>query len=630
MADTADLDYVHVVQRLGATVGDTPDDVDSDPDFVPVTEGTITIVPTLPEAKVMVNGASVSVMNAPIVCTVDAQGYLSYQGTRGVWIVDLGSSKVTPPVPRDKAAYTVTYSGLKFGTQVFKKTPVSINPDATALAGGDFNLTDATSLPLPSGVTIAYIQGIADQAVAAAQSITDQKGVPGGIAALSADGDVLDASGDVVTGGLGDAGIAPLVTDPASATGAALASTFAVPALTRPPRYRKRPALTMVTTFQAGANPFVSNTGTWTADTTDYALGTQSIKVAGPGFPSYLGRGLPAVDLTNKNLAMLVKVDQPTNIYQIQLFVGTANLANYKTTVAGSGGGPANTTIEPGVWTWIYFPASDVAGGTGTVDMTAITDWEVRVAGTPSSGGAYTFWVNAIATFPRQVTYPNGVVSIAFDDNYTNALDNGLPVLDKYGWGATAFTIVEAVTTSTAGFITHERLQQLEDVHGWEVAGHAYTFAAHGAGFTTLTQPALEDELGNLRQWLKDNQHKGADLFAYPLGDDNQNVVQTVGNYFTLARQIVRTPLQTLTLDAPLRIRSYSVSSSDTLAVLQAAVDRAYAAGSWLVFTFHHLVTGTPAAGTEWNAANFTSLMAYIAGKGMPVLPVGAVLDTTR
>lgn len=186
MADIADLDYVHVIQRLGATVGDTPDDVDSDPDFVPVTEGTITIVPTTPETKVMVNGAPVSVVHAPIVCTVDAQGYLSYGGTRGVWIVDLGSDKVVPPVPRDEAAYTVTYSGLKFGTQTFKKASVNINPDSVALAGADFNLTEATSLPLPAGVTLEYIQSIADEAVAAKNELLSQKGQPGGLATLDA------------------------------------------------------------------------------------------------------------------------------------------------------------------------------------------------------------------------------------------------------------------------------------------------------------------------------------------------------------------------------------------------------------------------------------------------------------
>lgn len=203
MTDTADLDYVHIVHRLGATVGDTPDDLDSNPDFVPVTEGTITIVPTSPESKILVNGMSVSACDAPIICTVDSQGYLSYNGTRGVWIVDLGSAKVIPPVPRDKAAYTITYSGLKFGTQTFKKVPVSINPDSVALAGADFNLTDATSLPLPAGVTLAYVQSIADEAIAARDALLAQKGEPGGIAALDADGNVLDGSGNPVTGGGG-------------------------------------------------------------------------------------------------------------------------------------------------------------------------------------------------------------------------------------------------------------------------------------------------------------------------------------------------------------------------------------------------------------------------------------------
>ncbi|HLN75978.1 MAG TPA: hypothetical protein VK204_02960, partial [Nocardioidaceae bacterium] len=165
---------------------------------------------------------------------------------------------------------------------------------------------------------------------------------------------------------------------------------------------------------------------------------------------------------------------------------------------------------------------------------------------------------------------------------------------------------------------------------GWEVAGHAFTFAAHNAGFSTLSAAQLDDELSNLRQWLKANGHKGADLFAYPLGDDNAAVVQSVGQFFSFARQIVRVPLQSLTLDQPLRVRSYSVSSSDSLATLKAVVDRAKASRTWLIFTFHHIVTGTPSAGTEWAAADFTSLVDYIAGLGMPVKTVGEVLDVSR
>ena len=186
----SDLDYIHVVQRLAATVGDTEIDEDDYPDITPVTEGTITIVPTLTNARAQIDGEWQALYNAPIVCDVDTEGYLTYNGKRGVWLVDLGSAKVTPAVPRDKAAYTITYTNMKFGGSSFKVAPVSINPDPD---DGDCDLTTAALLPLPSGMTLDQIQAIAADAIAARQAAQDavaavQKDQPGGIAGLDANG----------------------------------------------------------------------------------------------------------------------------------------------------------------------------------------------------------------------------------------------------------------------------------------------------------------------------------------------------------------------------------------------------------------------------------------------------------
>jgi hypothetical protein len=98
--------------------------------------------------------------------------------------------------------------------------------------------------------------------------------------------------------------------------------------------------------------------------------------------------------------------------------------------------------------------------------------------------------------------------------------------------------------------------------------------AAHNAGFTTLSAADLETEVRSLRDWLRRGAYKGADLFAYPLGDENAAVRGSVGQYFTLARQIVRRPHLPAHLDQPLRVRSHSVSSSDSLSTIQGVVDK--------------------------------------------------------
>ncbi|AYJ48108.1 hypothetical protein [Rhodococcus sp. P1Y] len=55
-------------------------------------------------------------------------------------------------------------------------------------------------------------------------------------------------------------------------------------------------------------------------------------------------------------------------------------------------------------------------------------------------------------------------------------------------------------------------------------------------------------------------------------------------------------------------------------------VDKAYAAGLVVIFTFHDIVAsgGTSYA---WTVANFNALVDYIAAKGdVPVLPMGEAL----
>lgn len=396
------------------------------------------------------------------------------------------------------------------------------------------------------------------------------------------------------------------------------------------PRYRAQPQLTMFETFQA-TNGWSANVGTWTGDTTNMALGSRCITTTtnGAGLANtYRKLAQPPQNLTSKNFAMLVKVDQPTRLGSFSLYVGTGNLTAFDVLTAGNGGAAANAIVQPNVWTWIYFSWADRTSGSGTPDRTAITDWQIRVV--DNSTGAVTFSLNAIGTWNKPSLYPNGVVTITFDDCWDSQASLAAPTLDLYGYGANAMVIVQALGDTATGKFSQATLDSLQSYHRWEVGGHAYTYAAHNAGFSTLGSSALDDELLNLRDWLRRNGYRGHDLFAYPLGDDNQAVNDNVGRYFTFARQIVRVPSLPMPVDQPMRLRSYSVSSSDSLATVQGKVDAAYNNGTWLVLTFHKLVAGTPSAGTEWPNADFTSLVAYINGKGMPVMTLGAVLDSIR
>jgi hypothetical protein len=396
-----------------------------------------------------------------------------------------------------------------------------------------------------------------------------------------------------------------------------------------PRPYRGSTQLTMFETFQA-TNGWSANVGSWTADTTNMALGSRCITTTTTVdniAHTYRKTGAAAQNLSNQNFAVLIKVDLPARIETLNLYVGSGGFAAFQVLTICFGGSSAVASIQPNVWTWVYFSWADLGSQVGSLDRTVVTDWQVRA--NDNLSGPIVFSINAIATFTRPSLYPNGVVSITFDDCWASQATLAAPALDLFGYGANAMVIVEALTSDATKF-TQPTLDTLQAYHRWEIGGHAYTFAAHNAGFSTLPQGALDVELRALQDWLKHYGYRGYDLFAYPLGDDNPAVNASVGNYFTLARQIVRVPSLPLPVDQPMRLRSYSVTNTDSLASVEAKVDAAFTAGCWLVLTFHKLVTVTPTAGTEWPSTDFTSLITYINGKGMPVLTLGSVLDSIR
>lgn len=411
--------------------------------------------------------------------------------------------------------------------------------------------------------------------------------------------------------------------NPASPARVSLSATYATPRFARPQPTRNQPQITVNTTFQTG-HGYTANSGTWTADTGVFALGTQSIKTTATTTSSTFRKlAQPALDLTSRDFAALIKVDDPTLLSQIHLYLGKSSLASYEPVQAALGGISANSTIMPNTWTWVYFSWGDVGNPVGTPDRTAITDWQIRVLG--NSTTPVTVWFNAIGSYPRRQAFPKGCVSFACDDGRLTQYTRMAPTLDKYGYGATAYVIVEAL--GTAAKMTYDQVKELEKFHRWEIGGHAYTSNAHNNGMTSLSLPDLDVEIRKLRDWLQQGNHKGADLFAYPLGFDNPDVVEVVSRYFVNARQIVRAPFQNADLDQPYRMRSNSMSSSDPLSVAKVWVDKAAANGTWLTITMHDIVDGAPAAGTEWPTADWNALVDYVAASGVEVMPVGAALD---
>lgn len=166
MAVTPDVDYVTIAAVLGAMVGDATDS-DSNPDWSTATAGTVTFTPTVSRVDVTDTSATknktVAMVPFPIVCTIDSQGRLTYNGDQSVTVLDLGSDKVNPSVPRGKAAYNVTFKSVKMDDATVNIDAFGINPSAADDIDGDgiIDLWDIAPLPTGSGgAAIARGQGV--------------------------------------------------------------------------------------------------------------------------------------------------------------------------------------------------------------------------------------------------------------------------------------------------------------------------------------------------------------------------------------------------------------------------------------------------------------------------------------
>jgi len=409
-----------------------------------------------------------------------------------------------------------------------------------------------------------------------------------------------------------------------------LSATYATVGALRPTaRAVGAPTTTMISALQSGHGWTADGTGTSNLnDTSDYVLGSQAASGTSDGGGSNYQRlskyGL-AVDMTGKQFKLWVK-EGTGSIKDILVYARSG--ASWTHFYMWSIRTTASTApyLRDG-WRLVTLNFGDAAV-TGTPDRAAIEG--VRVAWRDNGGASTaTVHVNGLASFAEPATaFPNGVVSLTFDDGYSSIFTEARKKMDTYGFPGTHYTIRDLIGTS--GYMTTAQLAQLQDLHGWEIGSHADTNAAHTDRFTGLTTAELEVELRDLKAWMTGEGFRAADQLAYPGGEFNEAVTQAMTAYYASGRT---TSGKGLTLETvppadPYRLRAFNVIDTDTTGTIQALVDKAYTNKQWLILVFHKILT-TSATSIEYSIANFGTVVDYLNTKGIPVRTVGEVLRAT-
>ena len=116
---------------------------------------------------------------------------------------------------------------------------------------------------------------------------------------------------------------------------------------------------------------------------------------------------------------------------------------------------------------------------------------------------------------------PERPVILSFDDGWENQFQYGVPLLQKYGFGATFYVVSSYIDHQN--FMTTDQLRAMMAA-GMTIGGHSRTHPS----LPSLGTARLKDEVAGSKAWLEDHFGVAFDTFAYPFGAYSSAVTAAV------------------------------------------------------------------------------------------------------
>lgn len=393
--------------------------------------------------------------------------------------------------------------------------------------------------------------------------------------------------------------------------------------------------------FGAADANIVSIGGTTTLhDTTDFAIGTECLKTVTPasgsvpcGFAVFSGTTLP--DMTGNDIILWIKIQGMANTIDFKFWIGTSGLSNayiWSLNEASTG----FPYVRDGDWYKITLPLGTATVSGSTPDLTALNSWQLKVYDNGSA--PITLKLGGIGYVKRQTKYPNGVVTIRFDDLFKSQYTKAAPYMAKYGFSATSYVICETLFNNAVypTYATLDEAHKLEDMYGWEHASHSYLVSVHNQtsnaggngvkGYTAYSKLAQQRDMILCREFLEAEGFKMPNHFAWPQGAWDKDALEAAQEIFSTAITVTTANHETIPVADPMRIRCYSPPSTVTGAQLKAEVDKAIAGKEWLVILFHN-IADTVVNDFDTSTTAFTQLIDYLAAEEVDVRLMSEVLD---
>ena len=248
--------------------------------------------------------------------------------------------------------------------------------------------------------------------------------------------------------------------------------------------------------------------------------------------------------------------------------------------------------------------------------------------------------------------FPQGIVTLTFDDGWKSIFTNAKPILDEKNLKSTQYIYTDPVILNPNNYAvdTYMTTQNVKDM---EAAGH--DIGAHSkthVDLTTLSEPQLSAEIGGSRDDLISSGVISVSTYAYPYGaycapdevvcttDVRPNVIAAG---FLGARGVFDGYNSTTALtdsNEKYALKIQHVTDTTSTSTIQGWIDTAVANKTWLILMFHEVVDifptdckGTGASGTETEECTTTAVLQsavdYLATNNVCVQTMSQVLTNT-
>jgi len=225
----------------------------------------------------------------------------------------------------------------------------------------------------------------------------------------------------------------------------------------------------------------------------------------------------------------------------------------------------------------------------------------------------------AVRRFVKSVSQP--YVSFSFDDFPSTAVENGAPLLEKYGARGTFFVSMGLLDTeSPVGRIaTIDQLRSLVR-DGHEIGCHTYDHQDARFADRAVFVRSLVENRSAFRTAFPSLDLR---VFAYPLDGPNLSIKLITGQRFLCCRggeQTFNGRVMDLNL---LNAFFLDWRSRDDPSLVEWVIDQSVAANGWLIFACHDVAEEPSQYGCMPNV--FESVVRYVTKVGARIRPIGEV-----